>query len=86
MLGIPIAGGVGVVVLFAVSFIFPAARGQRWFGLAIWVVGLAILAHPLWAVIHFVLRLVVRMDRRHWRAVERRDAAGEVAQETELRR
>jgi hypothetical protein len=61
---IPFAAGVGVVVLFALSLLFPGLRQHDWFLVAVYAVAIAILAHPLWAVAHLVIRLAGRMRSR----------------------
>lgn len=52
----PVAAGITFVLLFALSSTVPGVRGSRWLLIALYLAGVVIVAHPLWAAIHLVSR------------------------------
>jgi hypothetical protein len=57
---LPMAGGVTIVVLFLVVLAFPSLEGRKWILWVVYAAGIAILAHPVWLVVHLALRAADR--------------------------
>jgi hypothetical protein len=53
---VPLVGGVGIVVLLTISALFPGVRDSAWLRAAVVLAAAAILAHPVWSVLHLALR------------------------------
>ena len=61
---VPFAGGVGFVLAFALSLLFPGVRDDWWFWLLAWAAVIALVLHPVWTVIHFSLRRFAEDEQR----------------------
>ena len=55
---IPLAGGVLIVALFALSIAFPDVRTQRWFAAVFVLAAVAIFGHQFWSGLYLLLRLI----------------------------
>ena len=55
---VPLASGVGIVGLFALSAVAPTVRAQPWFEWLFYLVAAPIVGHALWPTVHLVAWVV----------------------------